>query len=348
MMWCVDLAVSDLLAAPIGVTLLDRIEVAHRDDFLPFDALSDSDPSAVQMGVEQVDQMTVGALLDLALYAANHLAGPWSPTAPSSLASAYELASARRPIVEAICRRFGSQLAGAPDMVSQECWWSDSPKGYVAQPAFTDFRSVYGNGEFTRSGFWTVTDPPPEIHDDLIGAWDMYTGSISRWHLPVRPVVRLWTIDKPSDWVRLVETYRKVANQEHSGWELPGRNQHLQDTRPLLAVSGQNALRSIVAHHILPDWEALAHDYQGVHLSWAGFLTSEGYVSDLADGGATMLRYWSSERTMWLEDAFGDPEPLDAPELTGRVSGTLGLDASSGDQVHAERHRAEIRTTLGR
>lgn len=38
----------------------------------------------------------------------------------------------------------------------------------------------------------------------------------------------------------------------------------------VLAVSGQNALRSVVAHHILPDWEALAHDYQGVHLSWQG------------------------------------------------------------------------------
>ena len=169
-------------------------------------------------------------------------------------------------------------------MASQECWWSDSPKWCSPTPAFNDFRSVYG-GEFTLSGFWTVTDPPSEIHDDLIGAWDMYGGSISRWRVPVRPAVRLWKVDQPSDWVRPVETYPKVANQEHSGWELPGRNQQLQDTRPLLAVSGQNALRSVVAHHILPDWGAVAHDYQGVHLSWAGFLTSEGYVSDLDDGG---------------------------------------------------------------
>lgn len=70
-------------------------------------------------------------------------------------------------------------------------------------------------------------------------------------------------------------------------------------------------------------------------------------MSNLADGGATMLRYWSSERTMWLEDVFGDPEPLDAPELTGRLSGTVGLAVSSRDQMHLERHRAEICTTLG-
>ena len=51
---------------------------------------------------------------------------------------------------------------------------------------------------------------------------------------------------------------------------------------------------------------------------------------------------------MWLEDVFGAPEPLDAPELTGRVSGTLGADASSETEVHLEPHRAEICTTLRR
>jgi hypothetical protein len=344
----VDLRVGDLLAAPIGVTLLDRIELEGRMDFLPFDALSDHDPSAIQIGVQLVDETTVGALLDLTLDAANHLAGPWSPGAPSSLASAYKLASARRPIAEAICRRFGSQLAERPDMASQECWWSDARKGGVVPPAFTDFGSVYGNGEFPWNGFWTVTSPPPEIHDDLIGAWEMVPGPISRWRLSVRPEVRLWTIDRPSDWARLVETYPKVASKKHSGWELPGPNQHLQDIRLLMAVPAQNAVRSNITRQLLPDWDAVAHDYQGVHLSWAGFLTSEGYVSDLAEGGATMLRYWASERTLWLEDVFGDPEPLDAPELTGSINGALGLDEMSGDHDRLARHRVEICTRLGR
>ena len=155
-------------------------------------------------------------------------------------------------------------------------------------------------------------------------------------------------LTRPSDWVRLVETYRRVASNEHSGWELPGPNHHLADIRPLWRCPARAPFGLSVAHHILPNWEALAHDYQGVHLSWAGFLTTEGYVSDLADGGATMLRYWSSERTMWLEDVFGDPEPLDAPELTGRVGGTVGLDASSGDEAHLERDREEICARLGR
>ncbi len=212
---------------------------------------------------------------------------------------------------------------------------------------FRDFSHVYGNGEFTWDGSWTVTDPLPEIHDDLISAWEMYPGPITRWRLPVRPEARVWIIDHPSDWVRLVESYPMVASGGHAGWELPGVNQRLADVQDLCAVVGQHAARATASHHVLPDWGAVACDYDGVHLSWAGFLTTEGYISDLVDGGVTMLRYWSSERTLWLGDVFGDPEPLSGPELPGRISGTIGLDSDWGDEV---RKRADLRwmaTTLG-
>jgi hypothetical protein len=293
--------------------------------------------------------VSFGELLRLALDAAHDIAGPWTGGAPGSLARAYQLASVRRPIAEAICQRFGSQFGAPVDLRLQEVWLSDYPvpvKDY--QRGFDDFSDVYGNGEFTWAGFWTVADPPAEIHDELIKAWEMYPGPITRWRLPVRDGVRLWTIDRPSDWVRLVETYPKVANEEHFGWELPGPNQDLREIRPLLEVPGQHALRTALAHHILPDWELVAGDFQGVHLSWAGFLTTEGFVSDLAHGGATMLRYWNSERTLWLEDVFGEPEPLHGPELSGSISGTVGLDAEWGDEVRTAQDLGILSTFLGR
>jgi hypothetical protein len=51
-------------------------------------------------------------------------------------------------------------------------------------------------------------------------------------------------------------------------------------------------------------------------------VTAEGCATDLADGDVAILRYWFSERTHWLVDVFGQPEPLDAPEsrLTGPAS----------------------------
>jgi hypothetical protein len=51
---------------------------------------------------------------------------------------------------------------------------------------------------------------------------------------------------------------------------------------------------------------------------------------------------------MCLEDVFDDPGPLSAPELTGGVNGSVGLDASFGGQARLDRDRAEICTGLGR
>jgi len=87
----------------------------------------------------------------------------------------------------------------------------------------------------------------------------------------------------------------------------------------------------------------VAADFDGVHLSWAGFLTSEGFISDLSNGGVTMLRYWGSERTLWLHDVFEEPVPLAAPVLTGSVGGGLEIDASL-DDVRRERDSLVIHT----
>lgn len=86
----------------------------------------------------------------------------------------------------------------------------------------------------------------------------------------------------------------------------------------------------------------MAKDYDGVNLSWAGFLTSEGYVSDLPDGSVMMLRYWGSERTSWLADAFGTPLP--ASVLSGCLNNYLGADLS--DDVRRCRADLEVLMAL--
>ena len=78
----------------------------------------------------------------------------------------------------------------------------------------------------------------------------------------------------------------------------------------------------------MPDWTRVAGDYDGIHLSWAGMATCEGRVIDVAVLGpdvVTMVRYWGSERSMWLNDVFDTPTPLSAPSLTGRVNGDFGI-----------------------
>ena len=138
------------------------------------------------------------------------------------------------------------------------------------------------------------------------------------------------------------------ARGPHHGWELPGPNQHGAEVARLARVVGQHAVRTSVNRHVLPDWTAVAETYDGVHLSWAGVLTAEGFVSDLPGGGVTMLRYWSSERTLWLRDAFGEPEPLAAPALSGRVSGLRGIDVAHGHETRVDRDRVAIARRLRR
>jgi hypothetical protein len=195
---------------------------------------------------------------------------------------------------------------------------------------------MYGNGEFARTGLWTVINPPPEVHDDLVSAWDFNGSPLSRWCLPVCSGARLWDIERPSDWVRLVGSYPKVAARAHSGSEWSGPNQHPSDTRMLRPLENQHAVRISVNRHLLPDWETITRDFDGVHLSWAGFLTTEGFVSDLADGGVTMLRYWGSERTLCLHDIFGDPTPLDPPTTSGRFSEVFEINISHVDDRRAQ------------
>lgn len=159
-----------------------------------------------------------------------------------------------------------------------------------------------------------------------MSAWELYPGPISRWRLPVRAGARVWEIRPVRDWARLVETYPRKAKGPHEGWELPGPNQHPEGLRELLAVPGQSAARVRTGGHLLPDWAAVAEEWDGVHLTWAGFLTSEGRVWDLEGDAVTMLRYWGSERTLWLTDVFAEPEPSAAPVLGAETTSVRGID----------------------
>ncbi len=337
-----------LLGAPAGLALLARIELLEREDLAWFRCPHDSDPTSVRLAASSVRELPLGNLLDMAVSSAEHWAGPWSGEALLSLPYLYEQGQSRRLIAEAISERFYEDLHRGLDPGSQQWWYEDfSEAGGVTTARFRDYSNVYANGEFTHDGIWTVTDPPPEVHDSLILTWDYFGRPTSRWLLPVRRDARVWNIDAPNDWARLVESYPKVATRPHEGWELPGPNQHRSDTKMLRLVTSQRAVRTEISGHLLPDWARVAEDFDAVHLSWAGFLTTEGYISDLSSGALTMMRYWGSERTLWLHDAFGEPQPLGAPHLTGRIGGAKGIDVTRSPDRQAS-DRSVITRLLGR
>ena len=304
--------VEALLAAPVGVSVLaELVDRRMNDVWMP--GMPPRRGRVFADTATVLGDTTWGELLSAAVEAGLFRAGPWMSESPANLAAAYLEAAGRRGVAEEISERFGAIAHAALDPVVQQWWHSGSPdREFFTRPRFRRFDDVYESGQFTFGGIWTVSDPPPEVHRDLLSAWELEPDPVTRWHLPIERPVKVFEIHRPGDWVCLVTTYPATAHG-YTGWELPGLNQHRSDLDVLLTIEGQHAARTRMRHRLVPDWAAVAADYDGVHLTWAGFLTSEGYVSDLAGGDVTMLRYWFSERTLWLRDVFGEPIPLDAP-----------------------------------
>ncbi|MCP4227917.1 MAG: hypothetical protein GY773_31610, partial [Actinomycetia bacterium] len=110
--------------------------------------------------------------------------------------------------------------------------------------------------------------------DALVKVWEL-DAETSRWHMAIDDTVRIFEVTGPNDWERLVRDYPGVG-EINQGWELPSQNQG--DVSALESVPGQRAMRTEMRRFRVPDWNAVAEDWDGVHLTWGGFLTTEGLV----------------------------------------------------------------------
>lgn len=338
--------VQAILDAPAGTALLSRIESLvpeqNRYGRLPLD----SDPGRVAEAAALIADMPFGEFVELAVYVALIDVGPWISEAPERLAVSYRDAAQRAPIAEAIKQRFGEALHAPIDCGNQQWWTMAGMRIDRLAPLFRDFEDVYGAGQFTSAGLWTASEPPKEAQNQVLAAWEIEVEPISRWHLPISADVRVFEIHRPADWKQLVVEHPAEASPYHDGWELPGGlNQRPIGVLDLVEVRSQRGARRDIRAQLVPDWRSVANSFDGVHLSWAGFITAEGCITDFASGDVTMLRYWMSERTLWLSDVFGEPEPLPAPDSEiGRMN---GADVRSDAQRRDSDAKA-LRKLLGR
>lgn len=152
--------VDELMRAPAGVALLARLEATKRDDVPWFECPTDCDHDSVRLAALSIQEMPIGELLELAVSSAERFAGPWSGEALLSLPYLYEQAIHRREIAEAVSEKFYVPLHRDPDFDAQQWWYEELPNSQQRPtPCFTNYSNVYGNGEFTWGGLWTVTDP---------------------------------------------------------------------------------------------------------------------------------------------------------------------------------------------
>lgn len=152
------------------------------------------------------------------------------------------------------------RLAGDPHWRSTSgAWWSD--------PAFA-------GAAWTTPGLPGFGPVRLYCTEDSLG-WD---------HARVHPVVvddqwHALEIDGPDAWARLVDEYplEVTHGKRGSWWRTTGR-----DTR-----------------WWIPDWPAVAEDYDAVHVTVTGYLATAGWAIPTARG-ATVLAGWGPGHTCWL------------------------------------------------
>jgi hypothetical protein len=115
--------------------------------------------------------------------------------------------------------------------------------------------------------------------------------------LQVSAPARVYEVNSAADWHTLVQRYGDPATH-------PGSDDSLRG-----AAGIDNGLA--------PTWSAVADDYDGVHLSFAGLLTGL-YVPRTTEEVSTTLWAWDWESTHWLRPVFTSATTLDdlpeAPE----------------------------------
>jgi hypothetical protein len=128
------------------------------------------------------------------------------------------------------------------------------------------------------------------------GDWDVrYPVELHRLH--AAPDARVYEVHSAADWHALAEGYGDPATQE-------GSDHNLFESAGL--VNG-----------LAPTWSAVAADYDGVHLSFAGLLTAL-YVPIGSPGigptgiGTTTLWAWAWECTFWVRSVFTGSDLLPA------------------------------------
>jgi hypothetical protein len=108
------------------------------------------------------------------------------------------------------------------------------------------------------------------------------------WPVSPRPGARIYEISSPEDWTELVGRYPiDVSNsRRHDWWRTTGW----------------------AGRWLIPDFAAIAADYDAVHLSIAGYLTTAGRALSV-DDGRTVLAGWDPDQTFWLTEVLAASGP---------------------------------------
>ena len=196
-------------------------------------------------------------------------------------------------------------------------WTDDHPHKFIygTQPntmAWTRPRNPSSEWErYAQQPSSNQNQTTSTLYDDLTSELVAYanrTGDyhcdfpLARWSIRFLEEVRVFEIHGPADWYDLCVRY-------------PAKD--TEDAR------------------LVPNWGAVAEEWDGVHLSIGGLLTTEQHRHESA-AGWTMLNFWHAEQTYWLRPLKTESErqsdfgkDMGFPEIEGYRPHDIGWDTGT-------------------
>jgi hypothetical protein len=296
-----DRRIQQLLRSPGGCALLIEMEVAKLTS------------------AEVVEPLQ--ALHLVAMAAGEHLC-PWWNGIEVRVPRLLEIGGRLRHQAEALIDQPGIEAWWAPLDRDNQIWM----EGEMRRPFPTSGSFDGFQGADTRMWKYTHSPFPAITTSTRIGGstsqvavivngssdWWIDRYAAERRRVAVSPAARVREIDSAEDWHAFVTRYPMRAQPEDA-YNLSETGNH-----PWGPNDG-----------LVPDWAAVANDWDGVHVTLWAFLTAT-QVRITSDAGWTEPWAWTGEETTWLGWVFDEVEELPL------------IQAEPNEQMHTHDWRKEV------
>lgn len=191
--------------------------------------------------------------------------------APPSFQGAHVVLSVWRDQVTGPGKRHKGQWMGGP-------WWSTPVWSILASDMarYGETLPLLARTTRSRPNLGAVE---LLLEEDRVGA-----PAALCWPVRAQDQVRVFEIDRPDNWLQLVERY---------GIDVTGKR-----------MVQWSAATGLERRWVIPDWSSVAEDYDAVHLTLNGYLTTSGRALGLDSDSATFLAGWNPDESYWLSDVL--------------------------------------------
>jgi hypothetical protein len=223
----------------------------------------------------------------------------WQGLAPALAASRAEL----RPVAEALAGCPGAAWWQDPVVRTSQRWLGTPGAGPPLADRLDRGVLAAADEQARSSGWWSspvhhdvlrttrgdlpgIVAVPLACHDEH----EYISGQVAVWSLAIGQQARIYEVRVPGDWADLAQRYPcRIDAGDRPDW---GRWSGISPTG------------------VITDWRAVSQEWDGVHVTVAGYLAT-AYQALQAGDGFAFLAGWNPDETLWVHDVVTSAMRMD-------------------------------------